>query len=158
MNDIARHCIVGTLPAMSADTVSKVRELEAVALQMPQVDIHTEHTMHAGVYARTILVPAGVSITGAEIKIPTILILAGDALLYGDDGQVRVTGYHVMHGKEGRKQAIVALADTYLTMIFATSARTVEDVETEFTDEHAMLGSRKEGGSTCLDIRPQRWP
>lgn len=112
MSDIARHHIVGTLPTMSADTVSKVREMESAALQMPQVDIHTEHTIHAGVYARTIMVPAGVSITGAEIKIPTILIIAGDALLYGDDGQVRVSGYHVMHGKEGRKQAIVALVKT----------------------------------------------
>lgn len=152
MSDIARQHIVGTLPTMSADTVSKVREMESAALQMPQVDIHTEHTIHAGVYARTIMVPAGVSITGAEIKIPTILIIAGDALLYGDDGQVRVSGYHVMHGKEGRKQAIVALVDTYLTMIFATPAHSVEDVETEFTDEYCLLGSRKEGGGTCLDM------
>ena len=135
--------IVRPLPPMSADSVAIVREFEDAVLQLPQVKINTEHALHAGMYARTIMIPAGTVITGVQIKIPTILIVNGDALFYGDDGATRLTGYHVTLGAVGRKQAIYALADTYLTMMFPTAARTVAEAEEEFTDEPERLGSRR---------------
>ncbi|KAF5089788.1 hypothetical protein DSECCO2_25640 [anaerobic digester metagenome] len=136
--------IVHPLPPMSAASVEAVRELENASLELlPQVKINTEHALHAGMYARTIMIPSGIVITGVQIKIPTILIVSGDALFYGDDGTTRLTGYHVTLGAVGRKQAICALADTYLTMMFATSASTVAEAEEEFTDEPERLGSRR---------------
>ena len=42
-------------------------------LECPQVAIQTTHHFHAGLYSRTIRIPAGVMITGALIKIPTLL-------------------------------------------------------------------------------------
>ena len=135
--------IVRPLPPMSADSVAVVREFEDAALQLPQVKINTEHALHAGMYARTIMIPAGTVITGVQIKIPTILIVSGDALFYGDDGTTQFTGYHVTLGAVGRKQAIYALADTYLTMMFHTAAKTVAEAEEEFTDEPERLGSRR---------------
>lgn len=135
--------IVCHLPPMSADSVAVVREFEDAALQRPQVKINTEHALHAGMYARTIMIPAGIVITGVQIKIPTILIVSGDALFYGDEGTTRLTGYHVTLGAVGRKQAIYALADTYLTMMFSTAATTVAAAEEEFTDEPERLGSRR---------------
>ena len=138
-----RASIVRPLPPMSADSVANVREFEDASLKLPQVKINTEHALHAGMYARTIMIPAGIVITGVQIKIPTILIISGDALVYGDDGTTRLTGYHVTLGAVGRKQAILALADTYLTMIFPTSATTVAEAEEEFTDEPERLGSRR---------------
>lgn len=135
--------IVRPLPPMSADSVAVVREFENAALQLPQAKIHTEHALHAGMYARTIMIPAGIVITGVQIKIPTILIISGDALVYGDDGTTRLTGYHVTLGAVGRKQAIYALSDTYLTMMFPTAAATVTEAEAEFTDEPERLGSRR---------------
>ena len=144
MNDIALTGVVRNLPDMSELSVSNVRRLEEVAMQMPQVDIRTEHALHAGLYSRTIMIPAGVAITGAQIKIPTVLIVSGDCLVYGDDGPVRISGYNVMLGQAGRKQAFHALENTWLTMLFATGANTVDAAETEFTDEYALLGSRKE--------------
>ena len=135
--------IVRPLPPMSADSVAIVREFEDAVLQLPQVKINTEHALHAGMYARTIMIPAGTVITGVQIKIPTILIVSGDALFYGDDGTTQFTGYHVTLGAVGRKQAICALADTYLTMMFPTAASTVAEAEEEFTDEPERLGSRR---------------
>lgn len=135
--------IVRPLPPMSADSVAIVREFEDAVLQLPQVKINTEHALHAGMYARTIMIPAGTVITGVQIKIPTILIVSGDALFYGDDGTTQFTGYHVTLGAVGRKQAIYALADTYLTMMFPTAASTVAEAEEEFTDEPERLGSRR---------------
>ena len=133
------------LPVMGRCEVAKVCQLEDVALQMPQVDIPTDHVFHAGMYARTIMVPAGVMLTGAQIKIATILIISGDTLVYGENGPTRYTGYHVALGQAGRKQAFYALQDTYLTMIFPTDAASVDTVEQKFTDEHEKLFSRKEG-------------
>lgn len=134
----------GLLPAMTELEVAKVSCLEEALLTVPQVEIKTTHKFHAGVYARTIKIPEGVLLTGALIKIPTVLILSGDATVYIGDQSVRMTGYHVLTGSQGRKQAFATHRDTWLTMIFATEANTIEEAEQQFTDEVEMLGSRRE--------------
>ena len=132
------------LPGMGPGEVERVRQLEQAALVLPQAPIPTDHVFHAGMYARTIMIPAGVALTGAQIKIPTLLIISGDTLIYGENGPVRYAGYHVALGRCGRKQAFYALRDTYLTMLFPTGATSVDAAEREFTDEYEKLFSRKE--------------
>lgn len=132
------------IPAMSRKSIEKVRELEQQLLSMPQVEIKTEHAFHAGLYARTIKIPAGCALSGAEITVDTVLILSGHATMSVDGGSVELDGYHVIQASAQRKQAFLAHADTYLTMIFHTKASTVEDAENEFTNEPNMLGSRRE--------------
>jgi hypothetical protein len=132
------------LPVMGQSEVNSVRELEHAALALPQVHIPTDHVFHAGMYARTIKIPAGVVLTGAQIKIPTILIISGDTLIFGENGPMRYAGYHVALGQCGRKQAFYALRDTYLTMLFPTYATTADEAERQFTDEYEKLFSRKE--------------
>lgn len=129
---------------MSATTIERVRELESLVATLPQLAIPTGHAFHAGVYARTVMVPAGAVITGVLIKIPTLLIVNGDAVLHTECGPVEVDGYNVIPAAAGRKQALVAISDTHLTMIFATAARDIDAAEREFTDETDMLMSRKE--------------
>lgn len=97
------------------------------------------------VYTRTIRIPKDVVLTGALIKIATVLTISGDVEVFGNDGLTRLTGYHVLAGAAGRKQAYLALQDTYVTMSFATKATTIEEVEEEFTDEAALLLSRRQG-------------
>ena len=138
------------LAAMSPQAVAAVAQLEEQVLQCPQVEIPTEHAFHAGTYARTIMLKKDVVLTGALIKIPTILIISGDVLVYTDEGPVRMTGYNVMLGKAGRKQAFVAMQDTFLTMVFATDAKTVEEAEEEFTAEADRLFSRKDGAENTV--------
>ena len=131
------------LPAMSDGDVARVAQLQDYLLQLPQVEIETIHHLHAGLYARTIRIPAGVVITGALIRIPTLLILSGHATVFIGGESVELAGYHVLQGHAGRKQVFRAHADTDLTMIFATSAATVEEAETEFTHEADSLASRR---------------
>jgi len=130
--------------AMSDTAIGKVRQLEAAALAQPQVPIETTHTLHAGVYSRTVMVPAGVLITGVLVKIPTVVIVAGRALIYGQGGTLPVDGYTVLEAAAGRKQAFLAVTDIHITMTFATSASTVEEAEAEFTDELDLLVSRRD--------------
>jgi len=133
---------------MSAAAIDRVRRLESLASTLPQVAIDTDHVFHAGVYARTIKVPAGVMITGVLIKIPTLLIVQGDAVVHIEDGALELRGYNVVPAGAGRKQAFVALTDTHLTMIFATDALDVDAAEREFTDELDKLTTRREA-ATC---------
>jgi hypothetical protein len=130
------------IDAMSHDAIDRVRRLEDAALALPQVPIETTHVLHAGLYARTIRVPAGVLITGVLIKIATLVIVDGDVLMHVVGSPVRLEGHHVLPAAAGRKQAFLARTDTHITMIFATAARSVEAAEREFTDEIGNLVSR----------------
>jgi len=129
------------VPATGPAAIARVRELEANLLALPQVPIETRHVLHAGLYARSIVVPAGTVLTGALIKVATLLMIDGDTLVYLDGEAVRLTGHHVLPASAGRKQAFVTIADTRITMIFPTSARTVAEAERAFTDEAENLGS-----------------
>jgi hypothetical protein len=127
---------------MSEAAVNSVRRLEQAAREMPQTPIETSHLFHAGMYARSIEIPAGVMLTGALIKIATILIISGDVIMY-INGQAReLHGYHVFAASAHRKQAFVALTDTSMTMLFPSQAKTVEQAEEEFTGEADLLFSR----------------
>lgn len=142
-----------SLPAMTGEAVDRVRLAEAQLMELPQIDIPTRHALHAGMYARTITIPAGAAITGALIKIPTILIVDGHCEVFTGSETVVLTGYHVMQAEAHRKQVFLAYADTNLTMLFPTQAETVKQAENEFTDEAALLWSRRienQGERKCL--------
>ncbi len=139
------HEVIATrpvIPPMSARAIGAIRALEERVLALPQVQIETRHVLHAGMYARTICIPAGVLATGALIKIPTLLIVSGHATLFIGADDVELKGYAVVPASAGRKQAVYAHADTLVTMLFPTAARTVEEAEQEFTDEPGRLRSR----------------
>lgn len=138
------------IPAMSDAAITKVREWESLAIQKPQAPLHTWHHIHAGMYARTIMLPADAMLTGALLKVATMLILSGDAVVFLGDNSLRFTGYHVLPASAGRKQVIVAVADTYLTMMFATKAKTVEEAEHEFTDEFDLLVSHRDDNTIVI--------
>ena len=149
MNELASRPAV---PAMSAAAIANVRALEQRMLAMPQTPIRTDHVLHGGMYARTILIPAGTVLTGALIRVPTMLVIAGDALVTLDGKAVRLSGYHVLPAAEGRKTAFVTIADTHVTMLFPTAARTVVEAEAEFTVEADRLGSRRDPASNHITI------
>lgn len=132
-----------TIPSMSQAAIDKIHQFELFTLAMPQVDISTNHVLHGGMYARTIMIPAGVVLTGALIKIATILIVQGDVTVHIGEEAIDLCGYHVLPASANRKQAFFAKTDTYLTMIFSSNVETVEEAEMEFTDDADRLISRK---------------
>jgi hypothetical protein len=131
-----------SLPTMREVDLDKVRKLEGELSKLPQADIETLHLLHAGMYQRTIKIPAGVTLTGALIKRSTSLVVSGHCLVYIGEECLSLHGYHIVPASAGRKQAFVAVSDTYMTMSFATQAKTVEQAEEEFTDEAHLLMSR----------------
>ncbi len=134
------------LSAMAPEAINRVRRLENALMDRPQADIATAHLLHAGVYARTIRIPAGVVLTGTLIKVPTVLIFNGHATVFiGNNEPLQLCGYHVIPASANRKQAFLAHLDTDLTMLFPSCAQTVAEAEAEFTDESHLLLSHKQG-------------
>lgn len=129
---------------MTAAGIGRVRAFETAARALPQVDVPIDHVLHAGMYSRTAFIPAGVTITGALVKVPTLLVVTGEVLVYiGEDAPLRLSGHNVVPAAAGRKQAFHAISAVALTMVFPTPARTVEEAEAEFTDEAHLLQSRR---------------
>lgn len=131
------------LPKMTTQQVTKVSALETAMKTLTQVEIDTKHVLHAGMYSRTVRIPAGVMITGALIKIPTMIVVEGDATVYVGDDAIDLNGHNILAAEAGRKQVFYAHTDVYLTMIFPTSAQTVAEAEEEFTDEADLLQTRQ---------------
>lgn len=137
---------------MSDGAIAQVERLQAIAALGDPVKLVTQHVLHAGLYSRTIRIPADVFIVGVRIKRTTVVIVQGDALVWLDDDAVRITGYAVLPAAAGRKQVFRALTETHVTMLFATSAATVEEAEREFTDEIEDLLSRRDDADNEIII------
>lgn len=147
---------IATIEPVNKETLEIVRAVEKFSLEnVRQVEIDTEHLFHAGLYGRTITLPAGICLTNAFIKIPTVLIVQGSILILGNNGWDRLDGYNVIPCSAGRKQVAWAITDCQATMLFATAAKTVEEAEVEFTDDYELLFSRKDGYRNIVKITGQ---
>ena len=136
------------LPVTSARFLAAINKIEKRTLaKYKDLTLPIAHSFHAGLYSRTVKVPAGLYITGALIKIKTQVIVSGRCFVNLGDEMVEIRGYAVFAAPAGRKQLFVAIEDTYITMAFATSATTAEEAEAEFTDQAAELNSRKPGAA-----------
>lgn len=138
---------------MPDEAIARVDRLQAASRDLPQVEIRTHHLLHAGVYARTIMIPAGTLLTGVLVDIPTTLIVSGDCTVaFGDGRSERLIGYQVLAADRHRKQAFLAHADTHMTTLFATTARSVRQAEEEFTAETEKLMSRRPGHANTMAV------
>jgi len=133
------------LPAMTEDAIAKVRAIEAMSLALcEQVEFPTEHVIHGGMYVRTLHMKAGEVLTGALLKVPTVLIVSGDCSAFIGEETIELRGYSVLPGSAGRKQVFLAHTDVSMSMSFPTKAKTVAEAEQEFTDEFAMLMTNRQ--------------
>jgi hypothetical protein len=134
-----------TIPTMSEPAMAKVRRLEQHLLATePQIDLQYQHEIYAGLYDRTVLVPAGYTITGTPVKIETLLTIVGDVIIGLDGNETRVTGFAKIRAAAHRMGVFTAITDTFISMSFATQAKTVEEAEAQFTDEAHRLASRRQ--------------
>lgn len=135
--------ISASLPPATPEYIESLNQLEAQILTQEQQVLDVWHQIHGGIYSRTVVMPAGSVVMGALIKVPTTLIICGDASVgIGDMAFTRYQGFHVLAGSSGRKQVFVVHEDTVLTMQFRTDATTVDEAEREFTDDFDRLQSR----------------
>jgi hypothetical protein len=138
---------MGTAITQNDAGIQQVYDLERAMHALPsedKVDLVTTHVLHAGLYHRTVHIPAGVLVAGALVKIDTTVIVHGDVSVFIDGEPVLLQGHNVLPAYANRKQAALAHTDTFYTMSFATDVKTVEDAEEQFTNEVHALGSRRD--------------
>jgi hypothetical protein len=158
-------------PDITTLSMPEAAKAELYALQrqwsdLPQVDMPVHHVLHGGMYARTIEVPEGTLVIGVHVVVPTVVIIEGRGTLWAGGEQVSVDGYYVLAGEKNRKQMFHASARTRVTMVAASTARSVEEAEQQFTDEPESLISRRSdarvviitGEQTCLESQSESPP
>lgn len=128
--------------------------VQGILLELPQIEVHTEHILHGGMYTRTIRMKPGTYVMGALYKVPTTVILSGTLWAFVGAGWKRFDGYNVIPASKGRKQIFATpeenIEDAIITMSFRTDAKTVEEAEDQMTDESELLMSRKSDGDTVV--------
>ena len=124
-----------SVPACTQTTLAVARNIETILKSCPQIFLEPEEHLHAGLYARTIRVPAGVILTGALIKIPTLLIVSGEVMMSIGDQVRRYSGTTILEGCAGRKTVFRAIGDVVITMAFASDASDFDEAVKQFTDE-----------------------
>jgi selenocysteine-specific translation elongation factor len=136
--------IDNSLPAASPEILEKIALVEArIRPREHTLQVQMEHHLHAGMYARTCRLAANQVITSVLIKIPTLLIVNGDCVVLAGEKWHELKGYNVIPANSRRKQIYVTRGATEITMIFPTDAKTVQEAESEFTDEADSLLSRR---------------
>lgn len=143
----APAALLGGMPSPAA-----VSALEQHLLDLPQVDVGTTHLVHGGMYARTILIPAGTLLTGALTNQDNVCVVHGDITVTTDEGVQRLTGFHVLPARAGAKRAGVAHADTWWTTLWTTDLTDITEIETVLTDEADLLQTRRQ--ALGHDARP----
>lgn len=140
------------IPAMTLKQIDQAKKAEEYIRTFDRVLCATQHTLHAGVYTRTMFIPKGSVAAGVIIKVDTTLILSGKMALYIGEEVTHIDGYNVIAGMANRKQVAYAIEDSYATLLFKTTAKTIEEAEKEMTDEYDRLQSRQSDSINLVTI------
>lgn len=109
------------------------------------VDIKIKHDICGNLYSRYCRVPKDVVIVGALLKVPTLLIINGDCIVYDGQKTQRVTGYKMIQGQAYRQSAFRALEDTQLTMLATVQGcSTVQEAQKYITDQSMLLTNHRQ--------------
>lgn len=141
---------MSSLVSMSGRNIAIANAVEKKVLTLEQTLNTTMHSIHDGVYTRSMKLSQGEMLVSANIKIPTTLIIQGNIELTIGDDIVKINGFDVVVADGNRKQLMYANEDTFLTMIFKTNARTIEEAEMQFTDDYDKLMSRQDSSINII--------
>ena len=107
-----------------------IQRLEDEMLKHEQVEIETTHYFCDGMYARSILIPKGVTLTGKIHKTEHMNVISkGDITVRTEDGEKRLKAGDLVISKPGTKRAGYAHEDTIWTTFHATSETNIEKLE-----------------------------
>ena len=112
---------------------NKTFMLEAVMLQMPQVELKVVHHFSKGVYARELHIPAGVTLVGEIHKFQNLNILcAGTMIVTTEEGAKEVSAPFTVVSPPGTKRAAHTLTDCVWTTIHGTDEKDVDIIRNDF--------------------------
>jgi len=111
----------------------KVNQIEAMMLQLPQIDMEVRHHFSQGVYARELHIPKGVTLTGKIHKYEQLNILAKGRIKVLVDGIVReVEAPFIVVSPPGTKRVAHALEDCVWITVHGTEEKDLNIIEQHF--------------------------
>ena len=123
--------VVNDLPGTTVR--EKITTLEVAMSKCKQVEITPIHRFANGMYAREILVPKGVLISGKVHSTETVSVMSkGSMMIVNEDGsKVEVHAPYTHIGKVGWKRVGLALEDTVWVTIHRTDLTDLDAIEEE---------------------------
>lgn len=129
-------------------SMDKILKFEEELGKLPQVDLQTQHSVTGGVYARTVLIPAGCAVVGAIHSKDHISVFIGDVTCTTDEGMKRMTGHHVFPCKSGIKRVVYAHINSIWTTCIKTDETELDKIEKDCTIEYQKLQTLRLGGES----------
>jgi hypothetical protein len=118
-----QECLMGKVAVQAIGVPAMhlpIYRLEAELLKLPQVDMPVTHAFCAGLYARTMHIPAGTVLTGAVHKEESFFLVRKGELIVSTDSGPRTIGPGDMSvSKIGTKRAGITLTDVEVTTFHA---------------------------------------
>ena len=110
--------------------------LEQEIYNLPRVEMPVFHDFCAGIYARSLVIPAGTVLTGAIHKDECFFVVrSGSILITTDNGTIKADSGFMSITKPGAKRAGLAIVDTLVTTFHANpeELREPEEMWNHFT-------------------------
>ncbi len=115
------------------DLRAKTFEAEAIMKAMPQVELKVKHHFSKGVYARELVIPAGVTLVGEIHKFENLNILSqGSMLVTTESGIERVNAPFTVVSPAGTKRIAHTLSECIWTTIHGTDEKDVDLIKSKF--------------------------
>lgn len=108
-------------------------------LDMPQVEIKTEHKFCNGVYAREITIPKNVCLVGAKHKTEFFMVISkGRCVIKDGELESILHAPHTAISNVGAKRVIYAIEDTVLTTFHPTEKTDIKEIEKEIIENEGL--------------------
>jgi hypothetical protein len=116
--------------------IDSIWKLQEAILEMPQVDVITNHFWLNGMYIRQGHMPAGMLIVGKVHKQDHFIIVTKGSVQVSDEqGSRTVNQGEVIQAFKGTKRALLALEDSTWINIHRTNETDLDKLEEELVEE-----------------------
>jgi hypothetical protein len=111
-------------------TREQIEALEHELKKFSQVEVRTRHYFAQGLYAREILIPKGMLLTGRVHRFEHLNIVSqGDITVWTEEGMKRIQAPHTLVSKPGCKRVGLAHEDTVWTTVHSCMETDLERIE-----------------------------
>lgn len=119
------------------DSILSIRDqtfrMERIMKAMDQIDLKVKHHFSKGVYARELLIPAGVTLVGEIHKYENLNILSkGSMLVSIENGMLEIEAPFTVVSSPGTKRIAHTLTECVWTTIHGTDLKDVELIKNHF--------------------------
>lgn len=117
----------------------QIDRLQSEMVNMPQVELTTEHYFSSGMYCRKVSRPAGTLIVGKVHKEPHFFLCAkGEIIAWTENGMKRLQAGDVVESKPGTKRVTLAVEDSIGITIHKTDKTDLDEIEAELIEPDTM--------------------